>query len=130
MSRAIKSGSTKNLAPLPARTRRNSSFAPGSGIASPSLITNHHSLITNNYPQITAFLIDTLPIRIARKSFACIIGTRSNRHSSEALFAPFWKGNGTSKFYRIRTAPSDRLRKVLPRPTRQHSTPYDKIWLL
>src|ERR1700722_18797907 len=29
------------------------------------------------------FLIDTLPIRIALKSFDCIIGANSNRHSSE-----------------------------------------------
>ena len=32
-----------------------------------------------------AFLIDTLPIRIASNSFDCFIGTRSNRHSSGPL---------------------------------------------
>ncbi len=35
--------------------------------------------------RITAFLIDTLPIRIASNSFNCSAGAHSNRHSSEAL---------------------------------------------
>ncbi len=35
---------------------------------------------TNYCAQIAAFLLDTLPIRITRKSFACIIGAHSNRH--------------------------------------------------
>ncbi len=34
---------------------------------------------------VCQFLIDTLPIRIASKSFPCIIGARSNRHSSETI---------------------------------------------
>jgi hypothetical protein len=34
---------------------------------------------------VTAFLIDTLPIRIDAKAFACSIGARSNRHSPATL---------------------------------------------
>ncbi len=41
--------------------------------------------ITNYYSLITAFLIDTLPIRNTSNSFDCNIGARSNRHSSEPL---------------------------------------------
>jgi hypothetical protein len=70
--------------------------------------TTHQSLIANHHPAvgkvdclsrpdglcregspITAFLIDTLPIRIASKSFNCIAGARSNRHSPEAFEALF-----------------------------------------
>jgi hypothetical protein len=40
-----------------------------------TLITNHGSLIT-------AFLIDTLPIRIITNYFDCTVRARSNRHSS------------------------------------------------
>ena len=45
------------------------------GGKSQSPSTNHNSLIT-------AFLIDTLPIRIVTNLFDCRIGARSNRHSS------------------------------------------------
>jgi hypothetical protein len=46
---------------------------------------NHGPPITNRDPEIAAFLIDTLPIRIALTSFVCLIGARSNRHSSAPL---------------------------------------------
>ena len=40
---------------------------------------------TNHDSKITAFLIDTLAIRISRKLFDCIAGARSNRHSPATL---------------------------------------------
>ena len=40
---------------------------------------------TLNGRLVCQFLIDTLPIRIARKSFDCIVGVHSNRHSSAPL---------------------------------------------
>ena len=60
-----------------------------------SLITNYHPALSavdclwrperfrREGSQITAFLIDTLPIRNTAKSFAPSVGARSNRHSSE-----------------------------------------------
>jgi hypothetical protein len=63
--------------PSDVRSRRGSQFTNHQlalGAAEGSLLTNHNE-----------FLIDTLPIRIARKSFVSIIGARSNRHSPESL---------------------------------------------
>ena len=51
----------------------------------PICVTNHCSRITNH----DAFLIDTLPIRITSKPFACNKWSRSNRHSSETPNRPF-----------------------------------------
>ena len=42
------------------------------------------SLVTVHYSPITTFLIDTLAIRIALKSFHCSAALHSNRHSSGA----------------------------------------------
>ena len=61
----------------PYRTAEGSSRECGDGIEGPP--------ITNDPSLIMAFLIDTLPIRIARKSCASFIGACSNRHSSEPL---------------------------------------------
>src|SRR4029077_14317625 len=47
------------------------------------------ALDTYHRRRINVFLIDTLPIRIIAKSFACIATSRSNRHSSEALNCRF-----------------------------------------
>jgi hypothetical protein len=74
---------------------RNDLFSSGPFAPSPNSAASGFP-VTNHYPalsrgegsQITdhgAFLIDTLPIRIAFNSFAAIIGARSNRHSSDAL---------------------------------------------
>ncbi len=79
----------KNLAPVPARTSQSLRLELGLSVALPSLIANHElSLSEAEGSLITDFLIDTLPIRIVLKSFACIIGARSNRHSSEGPLLP------------------------------------------
>jgi hypothetical protein len=73
-----------------ARARKSKAGA----IRKPTL-TNHHpalsaALFASRPPcreaegsLITAFLIDTLAIRITPKSFHCIAASRSNRHSSD-----------------------------------------------
>jgi hypothetical protein len=70
------------------------SARPLSPVAKWSPITNHKSLLTVHRPalsavegsQITAFLIDTLPIRNVSNSFLLNKCAHSNRHSSETHF--------------------------------------------
>src|ERR1700722_19187326 len=60
------------------------SFTSSTSRPAVSLITPHQpDLSAAEGSQITLFLIDTLPIRITLKPFACIVGARSNRYSSE-----------------------------------------------
>ncbi len=54
----------------------------------PALSGAEGSLITNFHSQITAFLIDTLPIRIVFNSLRIIARAISNRHSPETPFRP------------------------------------------
>ncbi len=55
------------------------------------------SLINDQPSRITAFLIDTPAIRIAPKSFLCITGTHSNRHSSGAWNARHDEANAPER---------------------------------
>jgi hypothetical protein len=94
---ATETSAAENLAPVPARIRQISRRELGVSVAAPSPITSHQLALSaedcllrpgglcREGSQITEFLIDTLPIRIKLNSFACIIGARSNRHSSEGL---------------------------------------------
>ena len=64
--------------------------APNEAVMSP--LTNHHSLITNFYSQIIAFLVDTLPIRIVFSSFRISARAIYNRHSLETLYRSNFAG--------------------------------------
>lgn len=90
-----------HLSPLPfvtrpnARRRRKShplitnhqpALSAADGLPRPDRFHREGSLTRpERSRRITAFLTETLPIRIASKSFDCIIGAHSNRHSPKPL---------------------------------------------
>ena len=115
--RALRNAGNRRVAPRWSASRSCTAIASRSAISStsfpsfPSSASSHNlashrvaeSPITNHHSRITAFLIDTLAIRIALKSLACMADEHSNRHSL-----------GASKVHQnCATPPSFTARKAL-----------------